>query len=152
MESVLYTFRGGLDGGSPNGGLMLDAGDLYGTSYYGGTFGYGTVFKVSMAGKETVLHNFNGADGANPFAGLIRDARGNIYGTTYGDQVPYGTVFELSPTGQETLLYTFCSELDCVDGARPAGSIIRDAKGNLYGTTRYGGMSGDGIVFKLTTQ
>ncbi len=80
-ETVLYSFAGGTDGESPYGGVILDtAGNLYGTTYKGGASNYGTVFKVSKAGKETVLHSFAGgsADGCNPGGGLILDAKGNL--------------------------------------------------------------------------
>ena len=90
-ETVLYSFKGGKDWGHPNMPLVRDAaGNLYGTSYYGGgslncggAFGCGTVFKVDTSGHETVLHRFrSGADGANPLQGLVADAAGNVYGTT----------------------------------------------------------------------
>ena len=85
--TVLYSFTGGADGGYPYDGLIQDAsGNLYGTTYQGGTYGYGTVFMVDQTGKETVLYSFAGAggDGANPYAGLVQDASGELYGTTYG--------------------------------------------------------------------
>src|ERR1022692_4422046 len=89
-EKVLYSFSGA-DGANPYAGLVLDAaGNLYGTTYAGGVYGLGTVFKVDPAGHETVLHSFNGGDGANPYAGLVLDAAGNLYCTTYGG---YGVVF-----------------------------------------------------------
>ena len=84
-ETVLYSFTGGTDGGLPLGGLVFDgAGNIYGTTYIGGAFGAGTVFKLDPTGKETVLHSFTGGkDGANPyFVVLLRDKAGNLYGTT----------------------------------------------------------------------
>jgi uncharacterized repeat protein (TIGR03803 family) len=83
--TLLYSFKGGTDGATPVAGLIRDAaGNLYGTSLYGGTFGNGTVFKLDTTGTETVLHSFaGGADGSGPQAGLLRDAAGNFYGTTY---------------------------------------------------------------------
>src|SRR5208283_1474223 len=99
-ETVLYSFAGGTDGESPYGGVILDtAGNLYGTTYKGGASNYGTVFKVSKAGKETVLHSFAGgsADGCNPGGGLILDAKGNLYGDTQlCGASNYGTVFKVS--------------------------------------------------------
>jgi len=82
LETVLYNFTGGVDGSNPNAGLLADAsGALYGTTAYGGTGGYGTVFKLTATG-ETVLHNFTGAiDGGLPGLGLI-DTSGALYGTT----------------------------------------------------------------------
>lgn len=148
QETVLYSFKGGLDGGTPNGGVVKDAaGNLYGTAYYGGMcFACGVVFELSKNGKETLLHNFDGVDGADPIGSLISDTAGNFYGTTYGDQgVGYGTIFKVSKTGATVVLYTF---MGGTDGAHPTGGLI-DALGNLYGTTRYGGASGNGVVFEV---
>ena len=88
LFSLLYQFKSGRDGSSPYSSLILDAqGNLYGTTIIDGAYSYGTVFKISPQGKETVLHSFRGTggDGANPVAPLIMDAAGNLYGTTeYG--------------------------------------------------------------------
>jgi len=158
-ETVLYSFTGGSDGAIPLAGLILDAaGNLYGTTEAGGDLnckspvGCGTVFKVDKTGKETVLYSFTPeADGAGtPFAGVIRDAAGNLYGTT-ADGGPFysGTVFKLDTTGKETVLYTFTGGQGGTDGFFPAGALIRDAAGNLYGTTQLGGNYSFGTVFKL---
>jgi uncharacterized repeat protein (TIGR03803 family) len=138
---------------------MLWEGDLYGTTQRGG-YGAGTLFKVDTTGHETVLHAFTsqGGDGGNPLAGLIRDAAGNLFGTTeFGGTYGQGTIFKLDTTGHETVLYAFTGG---ADGARPYyARLIRDAAGNLYGTTLWGGDlscnegvdgSGCGVVFKLT--
>jgi uncharacterized repeat protein (TIGR03803 family) len=157
-ETLLYTFTGsGGDGANPDAGLVRDAnGNFYGTTGGGGASGYGPVFEVDKTGKETVLYSFTGTggDGANPSAGLVRDAKGNFYGTTYhgGDLTcdpPFGcgTVFKLDKTGKETVLYTFTSTGE--GWANPEAGLLRDAKGNLYGTTYYGGASNYGSVFKL---
>ncbi len=151
-ETVLYTFLGASDAANPVAGVIRDAqGNLYGTSEYGGAYSAGTVFKLSGT-TETVLHSFAGADGANPSAGVIQDAQGNLYGTTQsgGANGAYGVVFEQSGT-TETVLYSFCSESDCADGFTPMAGVIRDAQGNLYGTTSLGGAYGQGTVFKLDT-
>jgi uncharacterized repeat protein (TIGR03803 family) len=130
--------------------------NLYGTTYRGGSSGYGIVWKVSRKGKETVLHSFAGGttDGASPQAGVIRDAEGNLYGvTTAGGsgtacgKSGCGTVYKLSKNGTLTLLHSFAGS----DGQYPVGSLIMDANGNLYGTAAYGGSSGYyGTVWKLT--
>jgi uncharacterized repeat protein (TIGR03803 family) len=100
VETVLYNFTGGADGGVPLAGLIADAaGNLYGTTQAGGASGDGTIFKVTPAGIETVLHSFSGAngDGASPVAGLIADDQGNLYGTTHaGGASNAGTVFKLT--------------------------------------------------------
>jgi len=150
QETVLYNFAGGTDGANPEASLLMDStGNLYSTTYAGGAYGVGTVFKVTASGQETVLYSFAGgaADGANPEASLIMDEAGNFYGTTYGGgEYGAGTVFRLSKTGKETVLYSFGSG---TDGANPVAGVTRDAKGYLYGTTSAGGTSGYGTVFQL---
>jgi uncharacterized repeat protein (TIGR03803 family) len=102
---VLHYFTFGTDGANSHAGLIRDAaGNLYGTTFYGGDIGCGhghgcgTIFKLDATGKEIVLHSFTGADGANPEGGLIRDAAGNLYGTTSGGGPSLvGTVFKLTP-------------------------------------------------------
>jgi uncharacterized repeat protein (TIGR03803 family) len=146
---VLYSFTGGVDGGASYAGLIGDAaGNLYGTTYIGGAFGQGTVFKLDKNGNETVLHSFaGGADGSSPYAGLIRDAAGNLYGTTvYGGTSNRGTVFKLDINGNETILHSFSFN---VDGGYPYGGLIRDSAGRLYGTTTYGGALNNGTAFAL---
>jgi uncharacterized repeat protein (TIGR03803 family) len=150
-ETILYSFTGGADGGFPFSTLLRAAnGDLYGTTVFGGSYSQGTVFKSSAAGIETVLYSFRGKtmDGANPEGGLILDSKGNLVGTTStGGLSNNGTVFKLTPAGQETVLYSFQGG---TDGSVPGAGVITDAKGNLYGTTYTGGLSGLGTVFLLT--
>jgi uncharacterized repeat protein (TIGR03803 family) len=149
--SVLYSFTGGADGSQPLAGLVRDAADnLYGTTQIGGASGNGVVFKVDPTGVETVLHSFTGKpDGSQPTAAFIRDGSGNLYGTVQnGGNAGFGIVFKLSSAGRETVLHSF-SSVD--DGAIPAAGLVRDAAGNLYGTTCCGGSSTDGIVFKVTS-
>jgi uncharacterized protein YceK len=178
-EIVLYSFTGGSDGGNPSGVILDSKGALYGTTLNsgGGTGcsvafgqGCGTVFKLTppAAGQTqwtlTVLHTFTGgSDGGNPFAGLIFDSKGALYGTTANNgasdgsgcnNVPYGcgTVFKLTPPAAghtqwtKTVLHSFTGGSD---GSFPSAGLIFDSKGGLYGTTRNGGPSGDGTVFKL---
>ena len=153
-ETLLYSFTGGADGGSPFADVIFDAkGDLYGTTYIGGASGNGVVFKVHPNGTkstETVLYSFGGSDGANPAAGVIFDAKGNLFGTTYyGGASGNGVVFKVHPNGTkstETVLHTFTGG---DDGANPEADLILDANGNLYGTTFNGGASGYGVVFKV---
>jgi uncharacterized repeat protein (TIGR03803 family) len=160
QEKVLHNF-GGSDGMSPPSSLVSDAaGNLYGTTTYGGTYNYGTVFEMSPdqrgAWTETVLHSFNndGTDGWYPTAGsLTFDAAGNLYGSTqYGQG--YGTVFEMSPIAgggwTEKVVYNFRP----ADGSAPLSHLIFDATGNLYGTADFGGAycfpPGCGTVFELS--
>jgi uncharacterized repeat protein (TIGR03803 family) len=144
-----HSFTGSPDGMNPQADLVQDtAGNLYGTTFAGGTSNFGTVFKLDSTGTETVLHSFTGEpDGGNPAAGLVRDVSGNLYGTTsQGGTSNAGTVFRLDPAGNETVLYSFGGE---PDGAFPFADIIIDSASNIYGTTSQGGTSNAGTVFKL---
>jgi uncharacterized repeat protein (TIGR03803 family) len=152
IETVLHNFGAPNDGATPYAGLVLDgAGNLYGTTFGGGSYSCGAVCKMSTAGKEKVLYSFGGSvtDGQSPYAGLVRDASGNLYGTTYnGGTFGVGTVFKVSETGKETVLHSFAGGPH--DGKNPYGGLLRDAAGNLYGTTWAGGPGQYGIVFELT--
>ena len=154
-ETVLHSFAGGpKDGCNPAAAVLRDkAGNLYGTTVACGSYGYGTVFKITSSGKESVLYNFTGGtDGANPFAGLIQDAVGNLYGTTYQGgafcESGCGTVFKIGRTGKETVLHTFAG--GTADGCYSYGTPAMDKAGTLYGTTEYCGSSGGGTVWKVT--
>jgi uncharacterized repeat protein (TIGR03803 family) len=159
-ETVLHSFCSRCaDGKTPRAGLIMDmSGNLYGTTYAGGAYGWGTVFKVTPSGIETVLHSFGSlGDGFSSYAGLIMDTTGNLYGTTSNGYCPggtsqgCGTVFQVTPSGTETVLYRFCSQQYCTDGAQPQAGLVMDAVGNLYGTTYAGGNnSKTGTVYKLT--
>jgi len=151
--SVLHSFAGGSDGSDPSAGVIRDnRGNLYGTTAGGGDstgcFGgpCGTVFKLSAAGKETVLYSFQGNCDAVPRGRLLRDKEGNLYGTTSGGSYCYGTVFKLTSDGTETVLYRFAGQSD---GGQPLGALVEDAAGNLYGTTHNGGSADEGTVFRI---
>jgi uncharacterized repeat protein (TIGR03803 family) len=170
-ETILYSFTGGSDGCFPGGVILDSAGNLYGVTSAGGAGfgndGVGVVFKLDPAGNETVLHTFGGGDGANPSSVLLFDSQENLYGTTQNGGTSEGcgfsgcgTVFELSPQENgswlEAVLYSFCSVSECADGERPlSGPLVRDASGNIFGTTLFGGAyrncNGDacGVIFKL---
>ena len=206
--SVIYNFTGqGSDGATPYGGPILDAsGNLYGTTYLGGLYGAGSIYRLSPSGsswtyrslyslkagadgsgpafgslamgpdhtlfgttegggffgtafvvcacpqKEFVLHSFGtGTDGAQPIGGLVIDAKGNLYGTTsLGGDTGNGTVFELVRSGHtwtESILYSFAGGLDA---ASPPAGVTLDSRGNLYGTSSFGGANGIGAIYKLT--
>jgi uncharacterized repeat protein (TIGR03803 family) len=164
-EVVLHNFGGGNDGSSPSSALIFDgAGNLYGTTFAGGTGpcggGCGTVFRLAPSGgtyTESVVYSFQGSansDGANPLGALTADATGNFYGLTgAGGPKDCGTVFELSPDSggswTEKILYSFCASGSNIDGAYPNGKLIFDASGNLYGVTGFGGEHDTGVVFEL---
>jgi uncharacterized repeat protein (TIGR03803 family) len=174
-ESVIFNFGASGDGVSPRANLVLDSsGNLYGTTFQGGSKGFGTAFELSPKSgggwTEKILHNFNfdGTDGISPTAGLIFDKAGNLYGTTSsgGGDIDSrgtggGTAFELSPqsggTWKETLIFSFFQGF--VGPRFPFGGLVFDATGNLYGTTLQGtgpgtcssGCNGfTGTVFELT--
>ena len=171
-EKPLHKFKGNAhrpwDGDLPVAGLIFDqAGNLYGTTEWGGPLGQGSVFKLTPntdgGWTESLLYSFTqGADGSMPVAGLIFDQAGNLYGTAGvgGTADEYGSVFELTPNedGSWTfsVLYTFTGG---TDGGLPAAALIFDQAGNLYGTAAVGGdqqyckeqySSGCGVVFELT--
>jgi uncharacterized repeat protein (TIGR03803 family) len=106
--TVLYRFMGPPDGYEPAAGLVADAaGNLFGTTIWGGASDNGTVFKLSATG-ETLLYSFTGgADGRGPDTGLIRDSAGNLYGTTVSGGYSRGTVFRVAAVGTETVLHRF---------------------------------------------
>jgi uncharacterized repeat protein (TIGR03803 family) len=163
---VLHTFHSGKGPQGPSGRLILDKeGNLYGVA--GGGTGTcfsnspcGTVFKMTKTGKWVWVYNFKGpgSDGNEPTGGLLRDATGNLFGVTlYGgvntnacsSNVPRicGVVYKLDPTGRkETVLHKFTNN---PDGMVPESLLIEDSAGNLYGTTLWGGIANDGVVFKV---
>ena len=173
-ETVLYSFQGTSDGGTPLAGLVLGGdGALYGTAEVGGlkagTKGFGTVFKLTPPSKgqtawtQTVLHTFQGPDGAYPHASLIADSSGALFGTTFGggnqtqsctgyDVHGCGTVFQLIPPAQgqtqwtENVLYA----LDATDGVFINSNLTLDKSGNLYGTAEYDSSGRYGVVFELS--
>jgi uncharacterized repeat protein (TIGR03803 family) len=156
VETTLYTFTGGDDGGDPlYGDLSFDQmGNIYGTTLAGGSSGEGVVFKLARSGSgwtESVLWSFTGdSDGGAPTAGVIFDTAGNLYGTTSAGSSHFsGTVYELSPTQSgwsETTLYSFTGET----GAG-SGGLVMDAHGNLFGITG-GSDGGISAAYELTPQ
>ena len=167
-ETVSFNFAGSA-GEFPSAGLIKDSsGNFYGTTQFGGDLtcnaassGCGTVYKLDPTGQQTVLYSFLGSpDGDDVVAGVVLDKLGNLFGTTvYGgtgscQTTPYmgcGTIFAVNQNGQESVLYNFRGG---ADGAYPFGGVIRDNKGNLYGSAAQGGdntcAGGCGTVFKLT--
>ncbi len=168
IESVLYNFcpqSGCPDGGQPYYALALDShGNLYGITITGGASNRGVLYELSPPSggsgpwTETVLYNvcsLSGCpDGSQPVGGMILDSHGNLYGVDVGSGHGGGLVFELSPAGggswTYTVLYYFCSQKNCVDGSGPAGGLLFDSHGNLYGTTEAGGANEAGAVFELS--
>lgn len=167
QETVLFSFNGGTDGFEPMAGAIQDsAGNLYGTTYAGGITGYGVIYKLDPStGQENVLYSFGGSggsDGEYPADTPVFDQAGDLYGTTQGGgnfsgENCYGgcgVIFKLDSSNHLDVLYSFTGE---ADGWWPAAGLLRDAGGNLYGATYFGGNlnacdpGGCGVVFKLDT-
>jgi uncharacterized repeat protein (TIGR03803 family) len=164
-ETVLHSFGGGSgDGAYPYAKATIGCnGVLYGTTGFGGAYGFGTVFSLTPPATpdspwtETVLHSFGGSagDGQVPYADLTMDIRGVLYGTTqYGGAYGAGTVFSILPrsvlsqSSSETVLYSFNGSSD---GSDPVGNLTASTEG-LFGTTASGGAYGNGTAFLLTPQ
>ncbi len=144
------------DGSGPIGWLVQATnGNLYGTTRTpphgeGGGYGYGTIFEITLKGKLTTLHSFDGTDGAYPYTGLVQGADGNLYGTTTnggannitGCDGGCGTIFKITPAGTFTSLYSFCSQKNCADGGGPF-YLVQATDGKFYGTTSGGGNISD---------
>jgi len=166
---TIFSFDVGPEGAKPRSGLIMDqAGALYGTTSAGGNTsdcfrvpGCGVVFQMvpppagQTAATQTVLYTFTGgADGSAPYGGLLMDSTGALYGTTsQGGTNGYGVVFKLTPPAQgmtnwtETTLLSFANGRD---GATPLGALVQDSAGALYGSTMAGGVSGFGVIFRLS--
>jgi uncharacterized repeat protein (TIGR03803 family) len=146
------------DGGNPSAGLVQGFdGNLYGTTYSGGSNGVGTVFRVTSQGTLTTLWQFSagpeftgGPGGGEPMAGLVQGIESNFYGTTYAGGTTScwcGTVFKITPQGTLTTLWQFTGG---GDGSEPEAGLVQGSDGNFYGTTSYGGKHDYGTVFRIT--
>lgn len=161
--TILYTFcsqTNCTDGSGPADRPIIDKnGNLYGTTFGGGAYGYGVVWELTAANQYIVLYSFvggqdSGPDGAYPEARLSQDNQGNRYGTTYwGGSFGIGTVFKVDSSGTYTMLTDFASYADDYGYGvgNPAGPVILDSAGNLYGTTTDFGGPGSGTVWQFTT-
>ena len=148
QETVLFDFHG-VRGVRPSFVTRDAAGNLYGTTSYGGAAGNGTVFELDTSGKETVLYSFGGlSDGENPYV-VILDSAGNLYGTAQGGAGKSGVVYKIDTAGRFMVLYSF---MGGADGQYPESLLVRDSTGNLYGTAVGGGAHGAGLVFEIGPQ
>jgi len=164
---ALYTFTntlsGGVDGGTPGGGLIQASnGVFYGTTINGGTNNAdGTIFKITTGGVFTPLYSFHGpnTDGSTPYASLLQGTNGNFYGVaSQGGTNSYGSIFKWTSSGAFSQLYAFTSlhfqkgtaALTNTDGANPTAPLVEGTNGNFYGTTPAGGSNGFGSVFEIT--
>jgi uncharacterized repeat protein (TIGR03803 family) len=151
--TTLYTFTNGNDGGQPSSALIQGTdGRLYGTAIEGGINNFGTIFVMNLDGTGfTTLYGFtNGNDGSAPIGNLIQEADGRLYGAAQSGGINgTGTLFVLNPDG--TGFGTLYSFTGGDDGAFPQAALIQGADGRLYGTAAYGGASGNGTVFAIST-
>jgi uncharacterized repeat protein (TIGR03803 family) len=146
-----------LDGTTTEGALVLASnGDLYGTNQVYGTYGNGTLFKITPGGALTTLHSFCAiiqndycTDGEPPYSALVQGTDGKLYGTTtYGGTINAGTIFSITQGGTFTTLHSFGTDGDL--GALPKAPLVQGADGNFYGTTAGGGSTGYGSFFTMT--
>ncbi|PSR54837.1 hypothetical protein AHMF7605_15665 [Adhaeribacter arboris] len=148
--TVLWNLDYTNDGAYPSASLVRGTdGNLYGTASYGGTNGYGTIFKITTSGSVfTVLRHLDFATtGGSPFGSLVRGKDNNFYGITYqGGTIGYGTIFKITPTGTLTVI----KNLDNTNGGYSYNnSLIQGSDGNFYGMTQGGGATGRGVIFKI---
>lgn len=139
------------EGFAPWAGLVWSPWYFYGVTSEGGTYGNGTVFKLTASGELTTLHSFTTAEGSGPTGRLVEGNRGNFYGTApSGGAHGGGTVYRITPEGVLTVLYNFCAQPNCTDGQAPYQGLALGSDGNFYGTTFGGGIYGDGTIFRIT--
>ena len=157
QESVLHRFTGPpSDGCDVYSNVISDqTGNLFGTTYWGGTHDVGTVYELMRSGSTwtvNVLYNFTwGDDGGAPYAGLVFDGSGNLYGTASGSGINAGSVFELTPSGSGWTYHSLhIFQSGGTDGMNPYSGLVFDRSGNIYGATVYGGQYGGGTVFELS--
>jgi uncharacterized repeat protein (TIGR03803 family) len=159
--TILHAFSGtdgrGRDGSYPRASLLQARdGNFYGTTYAGGTFGIGTIFRMTADGAVTMLHAFSGTDGANPVASLIQASDGNLYGTTSAGGGfcchSYGTAFRSTLVGSVTVVHDFivtCCGDPPFDGTAPHAALLLAPDGYMYGTASQGPRPEGGAVFRL---
>jgi uncharacterized repeat protein (TIGR03803 family) len=145
------------DGLFPIGIFQAADGTIYGTTEDGGANSKGALYKLSLAGEETVLYSFcsqsNCADGWNPYSAPAPSVQGGVIGTTFGGGAKgKGVLYELTPAGKFSRLYSFCAQTNCTDGSGPVSSPFQAADGTIYGTTNLGGEFGSGGVYAFTSK
>ncbi len=154
VETILYRFTGGTDGGAPYAGLVNVGGTLYGTTLFGGStagkcgrFGCGTVFKVAPDGTVSPVYAFKGApDAAGPVGGLL-NVGGVLYGAAGGGSSGFGAVYKLTQAGAESVVYSFKPKGQG-DGAYPRSALVKVGS-TLYGTTYEGGAYDGGAIYAV---
>jgi uncharacterized repeat protein (TIGR03803 family) len=137
------------DGAQPYSGLIQARdGNLYGTTYRGGSHNVGIAYRISLGGTMTALHDLDyQPDGALPYAGLVQASNGNFYGTASNGGGEFGTAFVVTAFSQFTPIYTF---INSFIGANPVAGLVQASNGNLYGAADSGGSDGCGALFEMT--
>lgn len=151
VYTVMKNFAYATDGTNPKGHLVQGKDSvLYGITYGGGTYGYGTIFKITTGGAFSVMRHLNKAtDGGQSYSSLVEGKDGYLYGITYyGGTYGYGTIFKITKAGVFTVIRHLNST---TDGGYPQGDIIQGSDGNIYGSCYSGGSKGNGTIFKMTT-
>ncbi len=151
VYSVIHQIDRTTEGGNAYGSLTEGKdGNLYAITYGGGTYNYGTIFKITKAGVLTVLKHLNGnSDGGSSESDLTEAKDGSFYGTCYGGgQFGSGTIFKITKAGAYTVVRNFSA---ATDGGYPYSGLMQDTDDNFYGITRSGGSKSGGTIYKLTT-
>jgi uncharacterized repeat protein (TIGR03803 family) len=154
--TVLHNFAGYPTDGSQPIGVLAQANDgtLYGSTYVGGVNNQGSVFKITTAGKYTLLYSFHdvgGSDGINPWTGVVVGTDGNVYGTAQGGSHGGGALYKVTSSGTESVLYNFCAVAGCADGFFPQTPLMQHTSGKFYGSVESGGANGlnGGVFYSL---
>jgi uncharacterized repeat protein (TIGR03803 family) len=149
---TVHPFGGTLNASKPYGGATLDQnGDLFGTTFYGGSHGSGAVWEITANGVPLLLHSFESSmyDGQYPETGVVLDVKGDVLGTTEsGGRYYYGTVWKLTPEGIYTTLHSFGGTPR--DARYIYSGITLDAKGDMFGTSYEGGVHFEGAVWEIS--
>ncbi len=160
--TTLYAFcttAGCADGQAPRGLILASDGNFYGATQVGGEFSQGTIFSISPAGAFKLLHTFcsqsNCGDGGSAQSSPVQGIDGNFYGVAYsGGSHNGGVIYRITAAGTYKVLYNFCSyQTSCPTGSNPSGALAKDAAGNFFGTTAFGGDTrNDGVAFEFTSK
>ncbi len=154
-QTVTYLANfNGKNGSAPGPVIQATDGNFYGTTFNGGAYSQGNVFRMTPTGKLNSIYSFcsqpNCADGQRPESAPVLGSDGNLYGVTNsgGSSANSGVVYKMTLGGKITTLYSFCATRPCNDGQYPTGVILA-SDGNFYGTTTSGGEFGGGTIFKI---
>jgi uncharacterized repeat protein (TIGR03803 family) len=142
----------GTNGNSPNGLVQGTDGNLYGSTFAGGAFNWGEIFRVTPSGQISTVYSFNCDDTScvrDPYL-LVPGSDGNFYGiSVYGGSFDGGVFYRVTPGGKFTVVHNFCYGTDCMGGQNPNGLFL-GFDGNFYGTTVYGGETNNGVFFGIS--